>query len=73
MNIPQSSPGPERRLVHDRRRDSKISLYDRLDETIRKIEAERRRTARRRRDDESEASGDQTQPAISGVPPRDDP
>jgi hypothetical protein len=44
----------------DRRRGSRISLYDRLDETIRKIEAERRAAGRRREEaDREDASAPQ--------------
>jgi hypothetical protein len=50
MPEPLSSTHPERRADGDRRRSSPRSIYDRLDETIRKI-GDDRRTARRRRDD----------------------
>ena len=50
MREPISSTHPERRASAERRDDSRRSLYDRLDATMRKIEADRRR-ARRRRDD----------------------
>ena len=50
MHEPISSTHPERRADGDRRQSSPRSLYDRLDETIQKIEDDRRR-ARRRRDD----------------------
>ena len=52
-----SSPPPERRAIADRRRSSRISLYDRLDETIRKIETERRAAGRRREDADRKDEG----------------
>ena len=50
MREQTSSPHQERRTAEERRQDSPRSIYDRLDETIRKIDADRR-TARRRRND----------------------
>ena len=49
------SPGPERRTLAERRHGSRTSLYDRLDETIRKIEAERRAAGRRREESDRES------------------
>jgi hypothetical protein len=45
-----SSAHPERRADGDRRQDPPRSLYDRLDQTIERIEADRRRAWRRRDD-----------------------
>ena len=50
MREQSSSPHLERRAADERRQSSPRSLYDRLDETIRKIESDRRRARRRRND-----------------------
>jgi hypothetical protein len=66
MHDQTSSPFPERRTGFDRRRDSRISLFERLDETIRRIEAERRAAGRRR--EERDRSTQSARPAPSAPP-----